>query len=345
MMYAHATRRIAIACALVLVSGLFAVAAPDSTSSDAALGSTMWWKLWRTADMATRQTMTSQLVKRGRDALAFIDAEQRAATNRRDTIALRDLERMRRRIWDAWHRARTPEGMVFVPAGWVEVPRTSAPWGPSGARRYVPAFYMDTHEVTVRAWRAWAHDVLDDVSEDVVGYGDLSRLRKSVRAMEDDPEDWPATRMTADLATRFASETCGGRLPRAEEFERALRGSGIARYPWGCGLSIHRANLRGYGPSEPRAIGSHPKGVTPRGIHDLVGNVSEWSETVRLWGRVGRVHLALGGSYRHRPGAGLTWRGRYRSLDPQSDRSAKPWIGFRRVKDVEQPRAAQSKGD
>jgi len=53
-----------------------------------------------------------------------------------------------------FHRAHVPDGMVYIPAGHLEIPRKKRPWGPSGKRQWVRAFYLDRHEVTVEAWRA-----------------------------------------------------------------------------------------------------------------------------------------------------------------------------------------------
>ena len=329
---------IGLACIGLLLTGPAVRAAPQHP-----LGSAAWWSVWRAADVATKQTMSSRLATRGLDALKSICAERRASIARKDTLTLRDLDGLRQSIVNAWYRARTPKGMVFVPEGYVEVPRAKAPWGPSGERQHVHAFYMDIHEVTVEKWREWANHLLTETSRADDDYDDGFDVRKSLKKLKDAPARWPATYMTAERASQFAYDTCGGRLPRAEEFARALRGSGIARYPWGFGLSLAHANLRGYGPAEPRHVGRHPKGVTRLGIHDLVGNVAEWSAAVRPYGRVGKVHLALGGSYQHRPGAALTWLGSNRRLDPQSDQSARAWIGFRCVKDVEPlPAAARA---
>lgn len=279
---------------------------------------------WLAAGAAGRPALEAELRRRGPSALAALRAVGPSATRAQRAGVGRIIARIRA----DWARKHVPEGMVYIPAGPLEVPRASAPWGPSGTRRVVPAFYIDRTEVTVAAWRGW-----------------IAALRKQGRdgareayllwtPPEDMPGDLPITRVRWSEARRFA-EGRGGRLPSADEFERAMRGSGVSTWPWGMEARAGCANLRGFGPEKTLPVGSHPAGAGPFGVQDLVGNVAEWSSTTVTQGRRRRRYpLVLGGSYRDSPSDALTWRGHDRMRARTGPGERADWLGFRVVRDV-----------
>jgi formylglycine-generating enzyme required for sulfatase activity len=82
----------------------------------------------------------------------------------------------------------------------------------------------------------------------------------------------------------------GKSLPTSEQWEKALRGgltlASSARnphparnLPWGTPRPDATAKLSGVEPAGTAPVGSFPDDISPEGVLDLAGNVSEWTVT------------------------------------------------------------------
>lgn len=106
--------------------------------------------------------------------------------------------------------------------------------------------------------------------------------------------NWPVVYVSWDWARRYCEWVGGARLASAEEWEAAARGAELRKYPWGNEPEPdeERANF-GMNVGRVTSVGLFPKGETPDGLSDMVGNVWEWtsSEYDSGW------RVVRGGSY------------------------------------------------
>ncbi len=154
--------------------------------------------------------------------------------------------------------------MVLVPAGpFVMGSDTNAASAKPAHTVTLDDFYIDVYEVTNEQYRACAE-------AGVCTTGGSSRIYN---------ETWvghPVMDVTWYEAQRFC-EWRDGRLPTEAEWEKAARGTDERTFPWGnepvtCELTRYGACGWYTVP-----VGSHPKGVSPYGVHDMAGNAWEWT--------------------------------------------------------------------
>ncbi len=231
-----------------------------------------------------------------------------------------ELEGWGRRVFSRWigagesvvidDRVRAAQSefgdMVFVPAGVLALNDFDQPTVAINGRRIaLHSFYIDRCEVTNAEYRAFIEDT-----------GHPQPLHWSRLRPEDDRR--PVVEVSYEEARRFA-EWRGKRLPSFAEWTFAARGTTGNRFPWGSDFRAVGAIARGEQPvvrdhlideyflhTDP--VGSHPDAATPLGVHDMFGNVGEWTEsTVAMLDGVGSGarFVPMGPAYRI--SAGFAW--------------------------------------
>lgn len=91
----------------------------------------------------------------------------------------------------------------------------------------------------------------------------------------------PASGMDLRQARAFARWRLG-RLPTADEWQRATVGGGSSPFPWGVKEFATHANSGNLSLGEPTPVGTFESGrrAGSNAPYDLIGNVREWTETV-----------------------------------------------------------------
>ena len=198
-----------------------------------------------------------------------------------------------------------PEGMVFVPGGYVDLGSDLGFESESPIKQHaVDGFLMDVHPVTVAQYRAFV--AATDYVTEAEKFGDSgvfdfatgswSLIKGANWRFPFGPnrpaakDNHPVTQVSWGDARAYAA-WAGKRLPREVEWEHAARNGNNtrSRYPWGEDIregKTYRANYwQGNFPYQdtgadgykgPSPVGEF--GKTPLGLTDMAGNVWEWCE-------------------------------------------------------------------
>ena len=163
---------------------------------------------------------------------------------------------------------KTAGGMVSVPGGPFfmgcneKVDSECFDREQPGREVEVAAFAIDRSEVTVGAYER---------------YVQAANAERPWRGAAAPDPRLPVTGVRWSEASAFCASR-GARLPTEFEWEAAARGPQGRRYAWGDTFDAAAASLDSTA-CAPCRVGTHPRGDTPEGVSDLIGNVWEWTSS------------------------------------------------------------------
>ena len=250
--------------------------------------------------------------------------------------------------------SRAPAGMVKVPeadflfkVSGIEIEGfndigvdVQYPWEDSPRRFHehtihVTSFYIDKYPVTNAEFKKFIDSTHYHPKDD------LNFLRDWKDGSY--PAGWenkPVTWVSQEDARAYAS-WAGKRLPHEWEWQYAAQGTDGRLYPWGndwdggaVPVPDKSRTMRG-----PDPVDAHPKGASPFGVMDMVGNVWQWTE--EFVDEHTRGGILRGGSYYQPQGSiwyfpqayKLNEHGKLLLMSPSMDRSG--GVGFRCVVDAQ----------
>ncbi len=236
---------------------------------------------------------------------------------------------------ETWYRARDGAVVIRVPGGeYLKRPYEGWEAEEDPEPVEVAAFFVDRCEVTNRQYALFLEEqedveglVLDGVRGLVPPRGPAGEWRA-----EAGWERHPVTSATGRGALAYALWV-GGRLPTADEWEKAAGGPGARMFPWGEEAPDRRlANFARPTPRGLLPVGSFVAGASPYGCLDMAGNAYERVMMTIPDGRVLPVMLK-GGSWASPHPLNL----RVLDMCVQPMEVAEGTVGFRCVMDDPEP--------
>ena len=217
----------------------------------------------------------------------------------------------------------------------VQYPWEDAPRRFHSHRMHVAPFLIDKYPVTNAEYKKFLDATHYQPSND------LNFLRDWKNGtFPEGAENRPVTWVSMEDARAYAA-WAGKRLPHEWEWQYAAQGNDGRLYPWGNDWSAEAVPVpdKSRHMHGPDAVDVHPKGASPFGVMDLVGNVWQWTE--EFTDEHTRAAIVRGGNFYQPQGAiwyfpeayKLTEHGKYLLMAPSMDRSGT--IGFRCVVDAE----------
>jgi formylglycine-generating enzyme required for sulfatase activity len=127
-------------------------------------------------------------------------------------------------------------------------------------------YYIDLYEVTNAEYR----ECVEANGCTPAGSADSF----TISGYRDNPayDDYPVVSVTWDQANAYC-QWAGKRLPTETEWEFAAGGPNELTWPWGIEFDPAKSAASA---DDVQPVGSYPDGVSPFGLFDMAGNVTEW---------------------------------------------------------------------
>ena len=151
-------------------------------------------------------------------------------------------------------------------------------------------FYIDKYEVTNAQYQAFleasnhAPPLLNTIMNQSMNQDDGSMNGK---------ENYPVTGVNWYDALSYC-KWAGKRLPTEEEWIKAGWGENPKNYPWGDNFDINLSNTMESGFEKPTPVGSYAPDYN---IHDMAGNVAEWTSGEKMLPGGEAYKIRKGGSF------------------------------------------------
>ncbi|MFH5206888.1 ergothioneine biosynthesis protein EgtB [Antrihabitans spumae] len=265
---------------------------------------------------------------------------------------------------------RVVGGEVVIAAGEFTMGTSTEPWALDNERpahrRHVPAFAIDVAPVTNEQYlafiaddgydrpelwsdRGWAHRMEAQLVAPEFWERDAGgrRWRRRFGTMTPLRPDQPVMHVCYFEAEAYAT-WAGKRLPTEAEWEKAARfdpdTERSRRFPWGDADPTDSSANLGQRHLEPADVGAYPAGASPAGVHQLIGDVWEWTSSsfepypgFEMFPYAEYSQVFFGGDYRVLRGGSfgtdsVACRGTFRNWDHPIRRQI--FAGFRCARDV-----------
>ena len=134
----------------------------------------------------------------------------------------------------------------------------------------LPAFWIDKYEVTNEEFMEFS--IANSYPGEGAAKGSDWRMFATMEKL-----NVPVVYITWNDALEYCKSK-GKRLPTEQEWEYAARGPNGYNYPWGNEWASGRSMTHESG-REAVDIGLFTEDVSPFGVHDMLGNVQEWTDS------------------------------------------------------------------
>ena len=133
---------------------------------------------------------------------------------------------------------------------------------------YLDDYYIDRYEATNASYKACVDAGACEPPKESSSFSHAVYFGNPAYA------NYPVVNIHKEQAREYC-EWRGARLPTEQEWDKAARGTDGGFYPWGNDYDPSYANY-GKTQKDTTEVGSYPKGASPYGIFDMLGNVWEW---------------------------------------------------------------------